>query len=82
MRGLPGRNQQQQLWTLVVLQVGRAGHQVWEQLTFAPVALLRLLVSPVTFMFAFPGGYDVRFWESVFFSLFSESDSFILDVIL
>lgn len=40
---------------------------MWEQLTFAPVALLRLLVSPVTFMFAFPGGYDVRFWESVFF---------------
>lgn len=31
------------------------------------MALLRLFVSPVTFMFAFPGGYDVRFGENVFF---------------
>lgn len=67
MRGLPGRNQQWQFWTLTVLLVGRAGHQVWEQLTFAPVAVLRLRVSPVTFMFAFPASYDVRFGENVFF---------------
>lgn len=55
---------------------------MWEQLTFAPVAVLRLRVSPVTFMFAFPASYDVRFGENVFFSLRSEIDSFILDVIL
>lgn len=30
------------------------------------MALLRLIVSPVTFTFAFPGGYDGRFGENVF----------------
>lgn len=45
---------------------------MWEQLTFAEMAFLRLFVSPVTFMFAFPGGYDVRFGENVFFHLQTE----------
>lgn len=44
----------------------RAGRQAWEQLAFAQMALLRLFVSPVTFTFAFPGGYDGRFGENVF----------------
>lgn len=39
---------------------------MWEQLTYAQTALLRLFVSLMTFMFAFPGSDDVRFGENVF----------------
>lgn len=58
-----------------------AGNHEEEKLAFAQTALLAMCVSPVSFMFAFPAGDDVRFGENVV-SLCSESDSFILDVIL